>query len=159
MSFFEQAVECPARIIFGSSGASSSPARLDRCEEIAEVRFFAVGYPLRVRLAAAVAECGFVVRAVNAGVKIGPALVTLISPADKSLDLNLSAAMMTIHTRPTPRCDPSLLQYFTRVFLKNKVEFVLPGWTPLFPPVASYSRRVRICEVRNAPLRPKVINI
>ena len=132
MSFFEQAVEGPARIILGTSGARSSARRL-RCEEIAEVCFLSICNPLGVRLSAAITECWLVVGAINARVKIGTAPVTFIGPANKSLDLNLGATMMTVHSLQLLDADPMLFQYFTRIRSKNKVEFVLAGWVPLFP--------------------------
>jgi len=55
--------------------------------------------------------------------KIGPALMTFVGSADKSFDLDFATTMMTIHTAYSPDGDPSLLQYFTRLCSKNKVEF------------------------------------
>jgi hypothetical protein len=124
-SFFEEAVERPPRVIFGSGGTRSSPARLVRREEITEVCLLPVRDPFRIRLSTAVAQRRFVVCAIKAGVKIGPALVTLVSPTDKSLDLYLGATMMTVHTLQLLAADPSLFQYFTRVVEKNKASLYL----------------------------------
>jgi len=52
--------------------------------------------------------------------------MTFVGSADKSLDLDFGTTMMTIHTAYSPDGDPSLLQYFTRIYPKNKVEFAPP---------------------------------